>query len=735
MHDSKFDFSVVDVELNSNEMKKDDVGAYISIGNQELDCIMFGDTDHRLVLEMGSESDNVRVTLKSVEDAHKIGSISFPAASFQKYATNETNEIWMTVFDEESDDVYDGNYQEDDTENPKVKISLTRGEEPTKHKDGATKFKSITITTKKLEPIKLHFAQKDESEYNVKTLTTELTTTLETLIENMRNDQIDIHTENNKSVDILQNLENVHDELKGEHEQDLEFANALQELKSQILEDIDQRKEEIEAQKAELLETLKYLEEARSEVENNKNKAEKNNKDLIKSLDIQEDLTESGLTDEAKDLRNQNQQNNDKIDQLTQDLINTRDGRNKIIDDHNDIVRNIEITISQYRDQLIKSSQTKKLFGYESANLMKELDFQSTQEDSDNRRLQLAEIECKSLREALDRLREEYEESDQEFNNFTDELRVDLKDQDLDISNLLKRFNAKQNQIADMKNEITNQKNNIEHFRSEINKFDQEDYEKKYTQLLGDLKEAEDIRRKHQDELENSYQGLTIKIDLFSQDIENRANERLEEAQKVIELLNNLQGSTHEINELLTQIETLESRIMSDENRDKVSYNYSAELQTLISKLDASTKVRDQSNTELQEAMESMNEKQKRLQEQKKQIDSLRKDTQELRALTQEKNNIIKELEKDIQASDDEIDALKGTVDDLHRKIADKDDEIDKLQRMIDDHNKQIALLEDQNRRDKMQEQEPAEEPVPLISYSAKKGDEVDEMIATYIQD
>jgi chromosome segregation ATPase len=727
MQANQFDFSVLDVEVEGQTLDKANIGCYISADGQDVDCIIVDDTDHRLVLDLGNAKSVLRVTVKGLVDAQKLGSVSFLASTFHEHAKKSTKDLWITLFDMEDDDLYDGNLTEDDPEMPRIKISFTRGSTPTSRKKGATKSKTLkvtTATTSSVQQTGIAVSQQDLATYSVQALTTELQTKLEELMDNLRNEHDDLHAENNERVATLANLELVHAELKGEHEQDLAFSKALEELKRELTENLTACRGEIEQNKNNLLSIIKDLEAATQASQSEKDAAQKKKDELTAVVEAIEDLKENGFTPEAKRLRGENEANRTKTDKLSQDLLSERDDRNKHIQAHRELVEKFEETVQNYHDDLRKVAGSKKEFAYERDNLLKESDFVALEGDFFQRRIELGQFDISSLKDALDRLTKEYAESDQEFNRYTDQLRTGLKNQDFVINDLLKKFAARENQISDLQNESDRQKNQIEHYNSELTKIEQIGYEEKFTQLSGDLKKAEDARRAHQDELEKAHEGLTIKLNTFADDLEGRRRERDEQAQKIDEALKNLQNAQNTINELQKELETLGNKMMTDDNRDKVASNLAAEREAVEQKLQGAVQERDKIQSELQEAVNTLNEKHARVEEQKRAIEQLRKDISELKTLIEEKKKIIKQLEIDIQLAEEEIERLKGIVDDLHRKIADRDDEIERLRKLIDEHNARIAQLE----------AEIGQEPAPEISYKAKKGDLVDEMLAQYIQ-
>lgn len=739
MQANQFDFSVADIEIEGQSVENSNTGCFITMDGQDLDCIIVSDTDHRLVLDLANTKSIIRVTVKGLVGDERIGSVSFLASTFHSYAAKKTKEYWITLFDHQDDDLYDGNFAENDTELPRIKISFTRGTNATIKKSGTTKSVTTTIvpktvvtsssvvtttTTRDYSESTTNVTLADSAKYSVEALRAELESGLQELIETLKNDHDDIHAENSERVGTLANLEMVHEELRGEHEQDLAFSKILVDLKAQISSDLGNRRAEIEQRKKDLLATIKQLEDASKKSQGEKTAAQKEKDRLTKIVETKEDLKESGFTKQAKDLRSGNEKYRNKSDKLTGELLSARDQRNGIIQSHRELVEKYENTVQHFHDELRKTASSKKAYAYERDNLLKESDFVALEGDFFGRRIELGEFDAKSLQEALDRLSREYADSDTEFNRYTDALRLGIRNQEFIINDLVKRFATRENQLSDLRNENERQLNRLNHYRNELEVIEQIGYETKYAALSSDLSKAEQARRKHQEELEKAQEGLTIKLNTFADDLEGRRREREEQAQKVDKALQDLQSVQNTINDLLRELETLQNKGMTDTNRDRVSGGLSTEREAIENKLQFATDERNKIQKELQEAINTLNDKHRRVEEQRQTIAALTKDISDLKNLIEEKKRIIEQLERDIQLAEEEIERLKGIVDDLYRKIADRDAEIERLRRLIDDHDARIAQLE----------AEIGSGPKIETKYKAVKGDMIDEMLAMYIQ-
>ena len=105
-------------------------------------------------------------------------------------------------------------------------------------------------------------------------------------------------------------------------------------------------------------------------------------------------------------------------------MISARDERNKIINEHNNLVDTFDNTIVHFHDELRKVAQTKRSLAFERAGLQREQDFIESENNYMQKMLEWGEIDINSLKDNFIRLTKEYEETDSEFNRYTDLLRL-----------------------------------------------------------------------------------------------------------------------------------------------------------------------------------------------------------------------------------------------------------------------------------------------------------------------
>jgi chromosome segregation ATPase len=707
MQTNKFDFSVTDIEIENKSLAKSNIGCYIAYNGQDLDCIIVDDTDHRLVLDLPDPSAVIRVTAKGLGNDGRIGSVSIKASTFIDYAQKSTKETWITLFDHEDDDEYDGQFNEDDQEAPRIKVSFTRGTKATKRKKGK-KVKTTTTITKTVTRTEQTVSKDDIRRFNIENLRTDLKDQLASLIEALRNDQTDIDVENKERVGTLANLETVHAELKGENDQDEAFTIVINDLKNEITKNLAQHRADIEARKQELLNTIKNLDAETKKSNQEKTAAEKEKARLTGIVETPEDLTESGFSKEAKTLRKDNGKLRSEADKHTADLLSARDNRNELINQHKELVGEFEGTVLSFHDDLRKVAQTKRSLAFEKAGLQKELEFHELESDFFRRKLEGGEIDATSLTDAMTRLTNEYAQTDGEYNRHTDQLRKNLRNQEFILSGLFKNLRNTQDHTSDTSDHKKRQDSEIDHIQNELKNIEDIGYEKQFTEVSGSLRKLEEERKVHQDQLEKAHADLQAKINIFADDLAGRQRERDDQAEKVNNALKDLQDVTVTINGLLKEIEELENKHFTDDNRDRVHENLSTEREAIENKLRFANDERNKIRGELDEAVRTLDDKHRLVEDQKRRIEQLRRDIDELKQLIEEKKRIIAQLEADIHTANEEIERLKN--------------EIAELQAQADDLERRIRELEALGGTPKD------------LTYKAVRGDEVDELLAQYIQ-
>lgn len=75
---------------------------------------------------MSNANDDLRVIVKLLgDDERKLGSLTIPMETLLGFAgVQGIQKKWITIFDSLNDDVYDGDFAEDDDENPRILVEF-----------------------------------------------------------------------------------------------------------------------------------------------------------------------------------------------------------------------------------------------------------------------------------------------------------------------------------------------------------------------------------------------------------------------------------------------------------------------------------------------------------------------------------------------------------------------------------------------------------------------------------
>lgn len=195
------------------------------------------------------------------------------------------------------------------------------------------------------------------SAWSVQTLRTDMRNKFSELVDGLKKEQQSYFQEEEDRIKTLSTLEQAHEELKGEHANDLADGKKISERQVEFKADLQKRRQEIEAQKKQLQERITNLQNSVKKIKDDITKGEQENKRLQKIVDTPEDLKEKGLSAEAKKLREENEKLRKQQDTLTQDLLKERDARNNFINEHRKVVLEYNKTIESYNTNLLAGAQ------------------------------------------------------------------------------------------------------------------------------------------------------------------------------------------------------------------------------------------------------------------------------------------------------------------------------------------------------------------------------------------
>lgn len=663
--------------------------------------------------------------------------------------SSESKRIWVTLFDHLDDDMYDGDFTYDDPEIPRILLEYKEAsskpsktthrvtESAAKSSEKKEVTRTITTTTRTYTSsipssqktssqvtytasaqFEIGAEPQNSSNCNKKQLEEELRANTQNTIADLRDEQQRRFAIEDDRVAALGFLHRAHEELKGEHAQDLEENRRLQGLSREIDTEIATRRTKISAEIDGLKQLHKDVDAKTKETQAVHDAKTKENKGLQSTLDKPEDLSEQGFSKEAKDLRTENSHLKNQFEKNTSTLISERDQRDKFLNEHSQTVTDYTSTVHKYHSLLLQAEQARKIHLDNQHSLAHQLAKIDEENDHLEQRLQITDIDIDSLTQAVDSLRKDYTSSDKVFSSHITELSEILVEQDREIAELKNQFNNASSKNKELQNFVEKQKLDLQEYEREMDEIRAIGYEEKMEKLLRDLKAVEDQRRQHQDQLENAHEALTTKLQIFKDEADKRRKLRQENEKRVSYEIDKLADVQKNINELLKDLDRVSNKIASDANKDTVDGSLKQERDNHKMKLRWATEERDIIRKDLSEALQLYKSKEQEVIEQEERIRQLKAEIAQLKTIIEEKKRIIAELEREIEKANERIEYLVGRIRDLDSQIA-------QLERAL--YDRELRLRELSDILGAPQEVE--------INYRAVKGDEVDEMLAQYLQD
>lgn len=674
----------------------------------------------------------------------------------------ETKNIWLTLFDHLDDDLYDGDFSYDDSDIPRICLEFraaSDGKVKTTHRVTSSAAKGLqkqTVTTTvtrtsqvasspkrtalastELESsIKYKLAASKKSSnyveinefeigaepqnsngFNAKNLQEELRANTANAIADIQDEQAYRFGVDNERVGALGFIERAHAELKGEQAQDERETTRLRGIQKEVDTEIGVRKSRIEAEVQAIKRNIKDVEDVTKQTQATKVEKTNENKKLNDKINIPEDLKEQGLSAEAKSFRQDNSKLKTQFEKNTSDFIKESADRDRILGEHNETVKAYNDTIYKYHGLLLQTEEARRVHSVNLNDVKHQINDLDAQSDRFEQRIQLTDIDLEYFIQEGESLRKELSHSDKVYSENITELSNILTEQQREIGQLRDNLNNFENSNRALENEVEKQKLDLQDHEKEMDSIRSFGYDEKAEKLLADLKRVEDDRRRHQDELERAHEALTTKLALFRDEAAERRKQKEEREARVVNELNKLHELQKHINDLQNQLDHLSNKIVSDSNKDTVGASLEHEKETLNLKLRWALDERDISRNDMQEAIALLRAKQQEIKDQERKIDELRREIDSLRRLIEEKKKIITELEAEIERCNERIDYLR-------KRIRDLDAQILELRRALADREARVRHLIDLLGEPKEIE----------INYKAMKGDEVDEMLAMYLQ-
>ena len=171
---------------------------------------------------------------------------------FGAAAKNE-KEMWITLFESPEDDLYDGDFSENDPELPQIRVWFKKA-------TGVANDSIVKTSTVITSQTTTRVVERRE-EWTIEHLQTELKEKLQDLIVRLGDDQVALFEEEEFRISMLQDLEKVHQELIGEHEEDKARGEGIRETLALTKKETYANKTALEEDKRKLLDQIKAIEE------------------------------------------------------------------------------------------------------------------------------------------------------------------------------------------------------------------------------------------------------------------------------------------------------------------------------------------------------------------------------------------------------------------------------------------------------------------------------------------
>ena len=636
---------------------------------------------------------------------------------------NEKQEQWFTLFDYLEDDIFDGNLGENDSETPMIQVryyltdsplSRTTYESRKEETVTRTTVSSGSRTTTTTTTVTTNSTSESSDNYSVKTLTTDLRKGLDTLKEDLKAEQNDLHSYEDSRADTLAHLENVHNELEKEHINDQVRGEELRRLDKEISSEIDIATSQVHDEKESLQRRINHVDQQINEVDPIVKTKENENRELASTLGKDENVKDANLSEAATGLRKDNNGLRQKIEDSNAKVKSERDEKVKVFNQHADLVNTYNDLVNKYQQLLTDVEVGRKDAERDYNATLTELDSETANQtnldhhiNSTDKGVNNHKVNAEALKRDLDALRKHYGNFETQFNQF-------VAHQNDEVQRLNDLLRTQESDVTNLQQQLSESAKKIVDLHASVDKENAANLNAKLSHLIGVLVDVDKSRRQSQNSLENAQEKWTAKLKLFEDEASrmSRENANKKRAAEVENLLNKLDRLNKERNEIARERDELEAKVVTDGNRDVLNSNLEKELEGLNLKLRWANDEIVKTHNDLTDLLKFLDFKRNYLNDQEEQITTLRTEITEIRTRITECNTTITELEG-------ELAELNLRIEELLRQIAQLDDEIEELNRILAERLQRIRELESQ---------------LKITSYVAVKGDMVDELLAQYIQ-
>jgi chromosome segregation ATPase len=567
-----------------------------------------------------------------------------------------------------------------------------------------------TVTTKTKREITV-----DKSDVHaVKTLTTDLRNGLDMLKEDLRAEQNDVHAYEDSRSDNLAHLETVHSELEKEHINDQVRGVELSRLDRQVTSEINIETSNFEDEKESLRRFINHTDDIIKEKVPIVDSRKEEHTGLEKTLAKSEDIKASNLSEASTVLRKDNADLKKKIEESAKSVKTEKEGKLKVFNDHAALVKSYDSVVQAYSKLHSDSEMVRNKFEREYIQTSNELAEESAQNVNLTHYINATDKAREGHKGMTDALRKDLEGLRKHYGAFDTQLSSFITGQSSEMSKLEGDLDTAAKGIESLQKELSTSVTKIVELHGEVDKENAANLNAKLSQLIGTLVDVDKYRRVTQNKLEDSQQSWTAKLSLFEEEANrmSRENANTKRAAEIEKLLNKLDKLNKDRNEIARERDEIDLKLVTDENRDTLSTNLEREREGLNLKLRWASDEIVKTHSDLQELLKFLAFKRGFLSDQEEQIKTLRIEITEVRTRITQCTITITELSEELRL-------LNIRIEELLRLIAQQDNEIEELKRILDERNKRIVELSSH---------------LQISTYTAMKGDMVDELLAKYIQ-
>jgi len=241
----------------------------------------------------------------------------------------------------------------------------------------------------------------------------------------------------------------------------------------------------------------------------------------------------------------------------------------------------------------------------------------------------------------------------------------------------------------------------------------------------------ESNRRESQNSLENALGDWSAKVKLFEDEASRKSWEAATKAafEKVEDLLAQLKGVTQRLAELEETKENLETKLFVDSELDEANASLGKDIEGVNLKIRWANDEKKSLFNDLEEALKIIEDKNRFIQAQEQDIENLTSEINEARELLENKK-----LEE--QALKGELEEVNTEIEELRVEITGLDERIEILETQVTEKQNELAEFEAilNSKLEHVKSLEKSLGKATTVKFKPRKGDELDEMLADYLQ-